>query len=38
MSLPLSKTQKEKKEDMKNLIVFLPLVQKQKWKQTCMIC
>ena len=37
----LSKTQKDtkrKKEEMKNLIVFFTLVQKQKWKQTCMIC
>ena len=32
----LSKTQKDtkrKKEEMKNLIVFFTLIQKQKWKQ-----
>ena len=37
----LLKTQKDikkKKEEMKNLNVFFTLVQKQKWKQTYMIC
>ena len=36
----LSKAQKNtkrKKEEMKNLIVFFTLFQKQKWKQRCMI-